>query len=273
MALWLAILIVVAVDAAVAAAMLWIRSRAPAGSYFRDSQRAAGAFAVSGTIYAVLVGFVFLLAFQSYQSARSNSQNEALAALALFNGAEHFPRPAQQVLQADVVCYARAVINDEWPAMADERTSPLVENWLYQLNTRFAALNPHGAGASDAAANWFDESDALEVGRRGRIAEASRVVPTTIWILLLIAGVGVVGFVLLFADSGERRISQLAMVLTVTTAVAASLLTVNFVDRPYGNHDGAITPSAMRGVLETMQREQSAFGQTVSRCDATGHPI
>src|SRR3954453_12631856 len=239
MALWVAILILVIVDAAAAAAMLRIRRRAPDGSYFRDSQRAAGAFAVSGTIFAVLVGFVFLLGFQSYQSARTNSQDEALAALDLYNTAEHFGEPAQGALEADVVCYARAVVSSEWPAMADERSSPLVEGWLFQLDTRFADLNPRGAGESDAAQNWFDQSNALERGRRGRLAEASAVVPTTIWVLLLVAGAGVIGFVLLFADSGERRLSQLAMILTVTTAVAASLLTVNFVDRPYGDHDGA----------------------------------
>src|SRR5204862_169623 len=109
--------------------MLVIRRRAPDGSYFRDSQRAAGALAVGGTIFAVVVGFVFLLAFQSYQNARTHSQDEALAALGLFNAAEHFPQPTQARLQGDDVCYARAVIDDEWPAMADERTSPLVDLW------------------------------------------------------------------------------------------------------------------------------------------------
>jgi hypothetical protein len=270
--LWVAIVIVVALDLAVSGAMLWIRRRAPDGSYFHDSQRAAGAFAVGGTTFAVIVGFVFLLAFQSYQSARSNSRDEALAALALFNAAEHFGQPAQGALQSDIVCYSRAVVSDEWPAMADEHSSPLVENWLFQLNTGFATLNSRGPGQSAAAQNWFDESDSLEAARRGRLAEASRVVPTTIWVLLLVAAAAVIGFVLLFADSGERIVSQIAMVLTVTTAVAVSLLTVNFVDRPYGNHDGAITPSAMRGVLGTMEHEQAALGQSIPRCNPAGQP-
>jgi hypothetical protein len=270
--LWLAIVIVVALDVAVAGAMLWIRDRAPAGSYFADSQRAAGAFAVGGTTFAVIVGFVFLLAFQSYQSARSNSRDEALAALSLFNASEHFGQPAQGALQSDIVCYSRAVIADEWPAMAHEGSSPLVEDWLFRLNTRFATLTPHGAGESAAAQNWFDQSDSLEAARRGRLAEASRVVPTTIWVLLLVAAAAVIGFVLLFADSVERRLAQVAMVLTVSTSVAVSLLTVNFVDRPYGNHDGAITPSAMQGVLATMEREQVLLGKSVPRCDATGQP-
>src|SRR3954453_12491720 len=113
--LWEVIVLIVVVDAVIAGALVWIRRRAPEGSYFSDSQRAAGAFAVSGTIFAVLVGFVFLLGFQSYQSARTNSQDEALAALDLYNTAEHFGEPAQGALEADVVCYARAVVSSEWP--------------------------------------------------------------------------------------------------------------------------------------------------------------
>jgi hypothetical protein len=271
-ALWLAILIVVALDVAMAIAILVIRRRAPDGSYFRDSQRAAGAFAVGGTIFAVIVGFVFLLAFQSYQNARNDSQSEALAALALFNVAEHFPQPVQGRLQGGVICYARAVINDEWPAMADERSSPLVDAWAFRLDTTFDRFDPRGSAESDAAQNWFEQSDALDTGRRGRLAEASRVVPTTIWILLLLAGFAVIGFVLLFADIGERPISQVALVVAVATAVAASLLTVNFVDRPYGDHDGAITPIAMRRALATIEHEQRAVGRTEPHCDEVGQP-
>src|SRR5262249_26461172 len=96
--------------------------------------------------------------------------------------------------------------------------------------------------------------------------------PTTIWVLLLVAAAAVIGFVLLFADSGERRLAQVAMALTVATSIAVSLLTVNFVDRPYGNHDGAITPGAMQGVLTTMEREQAALGQSNPRCNAAGQP-
>ena len=49
-------------------------------------------------------------------------------------------------------------------------------------------------------------------------------------------------------------------------------MTVNFVDRPYGNHDGAISPTAMRGVLATMEREQAAIGHTDAHCNAAGQP-
>jgi len=271
--LWVVILLVVVADVLAGAVMLRVRRTAPVGSYFRDSQQAAGAFTVTGTIFAVLVGFVFLLAFQSYENARTSAQDEALATLALFHGAQHFPAPARGALQADVTCYGRAVVASEWPAMADERSSPLVDRWASLMASRFDRVNPRGAGQSDAVQNWFTEANALQKGREGRLAEAPRFVPGTIWVLLLVSGLAVVGFVLLFADTRELRRSQLALVVAVTTAVGASLLIVNFLDRPYGDHGGAITPAAMRDTLATIERANALDPQLGARCDDAGRPI
>ena len=71
-------LIVVGVAAALAiTAMLLVRRRAPAGSYFEDGDRAAGVFGVLATGFAVLLGFVVFLAFESYDTSRSGAETEA----------------------------------------------------------------------------------------------------------------------------------------------------------------------------------------------------
>ncbi len=274
MELWVAILLVAVADALAAAAIIRVRRGAPDGSYFDDSQRASGALAVTGTIFAVLVGFVFLLAFQSYQNARNGAKDEAIAALGLFNSADRFDLGDQGALQADAVCYGRAVVAIEWPAMADAHSSPIVDGWIVRLSDAFNDVHLHGAAQSDAAQNWFDETDALQQGRQARLAEAPRVIPATIWVLLLITGLAVVGFSLLFADPSERLNAQLALVLSVTTAVVASLLTVNFLDRPYGDHAGAIEPTAMRSTIATMTRGLPAATNRAleDRCDGSGRP-
>ena len=58
--------IVAAMTVVAIAAMLLVRRRAPAGSYFEDGDRAAGAFGVLATGFALLSGFVVFLAFESY---------------------------------------------------------------------------------------------------------------------------------------------------------------------------------------------------------------
>jgi hypothetical protein len=70
-------LVVVAAAAIGIAAMLLVRRRAPEGSYFADGDRAAGVFGVLATGFAILAGFVVVLAFQSYDDSRSGGEAEA----------------------------------------------------------------------------------------------------------------------------------------------------------------------------------------------------
>ena len=106
----LAIVLLVAANAVTAGLMLLVRRRAPEGSYFHDTTQASGVFTVAGTAYAVLLAFVFLLAFQSYNSARSAAEAEATATAPLYHDADAFQAPIAARLHGEVVCYARALI-------------------------------------------------------------------------------------------------------------------------------------------------------------------
>ena len=134
MKLWTVVAVILIVDLIAVGILLLLRRHGPDDGWFRDSQQAAGAFTVTGTIFAVLVGFVFLLAFGSYSSARSSASDEALAALSLYHVTERFPDAGREELQSDVACYGRAVVADEWPAMADRETSDLVDHWETRMD-------------------------------------------------------------------------------------------------------------------------------------------
>src|SRR3954466_826771 len=112
-----AILIVVGVAAFAVAAMLPARRGAPAGSYFADGDRASGIFGVLATGFAVLIGFVVFLAFESFDTSRSGAETEARTVVAQFETAQFMPAAARARLSGDLVCYARAVVYQEWPQM------------------------------------------------------------------------------------------------------------------------------------------------------------
>jgi len=264
------ILILLAADAIALAAMLFARRRAPAGSFILDTEQASATINVAGTVLAVLIGFVFLIAFQSYGNARSSAADEASAVTALFHTAEGFDNTDRNRLEADAICYARAVVGDEFPKMASGRRSPLVARWILQLEHTF-----EGTPVSNSAAeqNWYAETDNRAKARAGRLAEATPLIPTPIWVLLIVSGVVVIGFVLVFADSAERRLTQAMMVVVVTTAITASLLTIAFLDSPYGDHEGSIGPKAMRGALRTMEHEQQTRHAVRIPCGGSGQPL
>ena len=86
-------------------------------------------------MFAVMLAFVIFLALQSYQRARQGSSVEAIAVTELHSVAAVFQPPTSDRLQGELVCYGRAVIEDEWPAMRKGRSSELVQSWIDRLAT------------------------------------------------------------------------------------------------------------------------------------------
>ena len=259
MNLWLAALVIAVVAAASIAAMLAVRRYvAPSGGFFTDSDRAAGVFGVVGTAFAVVLAFVIFLAFESYSNARAEAGKEAVAVAELYYTANLFPATERRGLQADLICYARAVVNDEWRTMRDREPSPLVEGWASQLEVAADALTVETSKESEAYANWFDVNrDRLE-GRRGRLAEAERFVPGLLWLVLILSAALLLLYMCFFADPAEPLYVQALLIGAVAAIATSGLLTVRFLDRPYENESGSIKPTAIERSLAAMEREWAA---------------
>lgn len=272
MTTWLGIGIVLAANAVAVAVMLVVRRRAPAGGYYHDTQQAGWVYSVAGTSFAVILAFVFLLAYQSFDRARTSASTEAEATTALFQTAQVFPAGERDALQGQLICYARAVIAFEWPAMADGHASPLVQGWVLGFDRTFArapSSDDEKVGAAYGA--WFGSMQQRQDGRQGRIDEAQPFIPPLVWVFLWSGGLLVICFVWLFADRSERAFAQAALPVGVATVVAAGLVLVAFFDAPYRDTAGAVRPASMERSLRLMEAERAA-GAAVP-CDARGRPV
>ena len=268
----LAIILLVVADAVTVTVMLLLRRRAPEGSFFRDTQQAAGGFTVAGTAYAVLLAFVFLLAFQSYNTARTAAEQEATAVTTLYHDADSFPEPRRTALHGELTCYARSVITAEWPAMDQGNSSPVTQGWVDRMDATFDASHPRTPKEQNADANWVTLTSERTDGRRGRLQEAQAFVPGLVWILLIVGSIVVVAFVTLFADRRERGFVQAMLMLSVTTMLVAGLVLIKFFDDPYSDAAGSIKPDAMRRSLQTLAAIPS---ERLIRtpCNAQGQPV
>ena len=235
MRIWVAALVLVLVVTAAITIKLLVRRRAPMGGWFTDAPRSAGTLSVIGTMFAVMLAFVILLALQSYQRAREGSSVEAIAVAELHSVAEVFQPPSSDRLQGGLVCYTRAVIADEWPAMRDGRSSELVQSWIDKLGREFATTDPHGARQETAYAQWFDEQAQRREGRRERLAEASPFVPLPLWFVLGIGASLTIAYMCAQADRREGVLIQSIPIGFVTTLATAGLLVVFFLDHRYTN--------------------------------------
>ena len=136
---FVALVIVIVAAVTAFSIMLLVRLRAPDGGFFNDSDRAAGVFGVLGT------GFAIILGFEIYSTANEAARSEAVATYAMFNDEHVFAAADLDVLQGDLVCYARSVIYKEWPSMADSNTaSPTVGEWATRLDTTVKDITVDG---------------------------------------------------------------------------------------------------------------------------------
>jgi hypothetical protein len=253
------------------AGMYLLRRRAPAGGFYTDVDRAGAVFGVVGTAFAVLLAFVIFVAFESYNTARQHAQQEADAVQQLYATTNFLSPPTRDELQGQLICYSRAVIHDEWPAMRHQRSSPVVDQWVARLEASTFQLEPVEEQDKIALSQWLERDAQRQDTRHGRIAEATPFVPTPLWAILLLGGAVIVVFMLSFADSGERFLVQALMIGAVTTIFLSSILFVNFLDHPYENASGSIKPVDMTRTLEVMNADQKVPGRNAQvPCDPQG---
>lgn len=245
MLLWLIPVIVLAVVASAVTAKLLVRRRAPEGGWFTDLTRSAGSLTLIGTMFAVMLAFVILFALQSFQRAREGASIEAIATTELNSVAALLPAPVNDRLRGDLVCYARAVVADEWPAMRDGQSSDLTESWVDRLHRDFATAMPADARQQAAFAQWFDQEAQRRDGRRERLAEAAPTLPAPLWFALGIGATLTLTYMVVQADPRENKFIQALPIACVSALITAGLLLVFFLDRPYTGEHGSVAPAEM----------------------------
>ena len=266
--------IVVVVVAGIAiGVMLLVRRHAPEGSYFADGDRAAGVFGVVSTGFAVLVGFVVFLAFTSYDTSRSGAEAEASITAQQFETAQYLPQPGSAALTGELICYARQVVYQEWPAMRSGTLGDGLNTWTVAMFRTLKTIEPRSASEQAAYAKWLDQRTDRQTARSDRTHGAEGVIPTPLWVVLFLSAGIIFLFMLLFADSGERAFVQAVMMGGVAVVVTAMILLLWFLNNPYVNSTGGLRPVAMQRTLELLAEATDAAGVRVEvPCDANGAP-
>jgi hypothetical protein len=268
-----AALIVAAVSAVAITAMLLVRRRAPEGSYFEDGDRAAGVFGILATGFAVLLGFVVFLAFESFDTSRSGSVAEAQIVAEQFETAQLMPLAVRGRFSGELVCYARAVVHQEWPRMESGTLGIGHSPWGIAMFRTLKTVEPRSAAEQAAYGKWLDQRSDRESARADRAHGAEGVIPTPLWIVLFLSAGIIFVFMLFFADSGERAIVQATMMGSVAVVITSTLLLLWFLDNPYHHGASGLRPVAMERTLEQLTQEEGiADGSFEIPCDVQGVP-
>jgi Protein of unknown function (DUF4239) len=270
--LWAA-LVIAATTALAVTAMLLVRRGAPEGSRFADGDRASGVFGVLATGFSVLLGFIVFLAFESYDQSRSGAEEEALVLSQQVETAQFLGAPAAGKLTGQLICYGRSVIETEWPRAESGSLGDQINPWGVELFRTLKAVQPKTASEEAAYGKWLDETSDREAARIDRIHGAAGVIPSPLWLVLLLISAVIFVFMLFFADSGEGAVTQAVLMGSVAAVVSAMLLLIGFLDSPFREGVGGVRPVAMERSLRIIDEALKAAGATVvPPCDALGNP-
>jgi len=266
-----AFLLVAGVTVAAVTALLLVRRRAPEGGFFQDGDRAAGFFGVLATGFAVLLGFIVFLAFESYDQSRQGAETEALLVAQQFETAQFMPANVRAELSGELVCYGRSVVSQEWPRAEAGSQGNQINPWGAELFRTLRTVDPESPAEQAAYAKWLDQTSDREQARTDRIHGAEGVIPSPLWLVLFFSAVAIFLFTMFFADSGERAVVQAVQIGTVVAVITATLLLINFLDNPFHSGLGGVRPVAMERTLGILEEEARIANESGALpCDTTG---
>ncbi len=218
----------------------------------------------------LLLAIVVTDAGASYSAATTAAKQEADAVDNLYEAAEYVEMPFRQQLQADAVCYARAVIGPEWSTLAKGKRSPVPSNWTGTkpgaLRATLLAMTPEAT-----AFDLVQGADSLRGELRAeRETQANPSIPiAVIWFVVVLLSLSLGG--LAYSIPRAANTGQLvAMGVVVVTFLGAMALIYNL-DRPFSGVL-ALEPSAMRAAEEDASEDYQDAFKVELPCDEEGNP-
>jgi hypothetical protein len=241
------LLLILVLPAVAVAVQIGIRIAWPGLAKGEHNDVAGFIIAVVGVIYAVLLAFVVIVSWEKLTSAEGVIGEEASALRSIYRESTAFPLEAREQLSDDVRRYATAVIEQEWPAMAEGRAGdPAVARELDEMMahlTSLPATTPTQQEFVGAEAERFND---LVSARSQRLDFVVQGVSIVLWIALVVGAVVTIGFAMIFG----LRSAALHVVMTGSLAVTIGVLLFVAVvmDRPFA---GGVTvePHPLERVL------------------------
>jgi hypothetical protein len=215
-------------------------------------------YAVIGVIYAVILAFVVIAAWEEYRDAQAAVSTEASAVLNLARTANGWPDSDRARVESALVGYAKHAVDVEWPAMAQGNFAPTTETMT--VNQLWQAINEADDTAATENASYETallQLANLSAARSDRLLLGDEGLPMAMSLILIIGAVVTVGFTYLFAIDNARL--QALMTASLTLLVVLLLLMQDQLDMPFQGIS-AIGPTAMELVLAEIDSEQGIPG-------------
>ena len=197
----------------------------------RSNNEVAGfKFATVGVIYAVLLAFAVIIAWERFSDAESAVVHEAGSAATLYRLVGGPEQEAGET-RAALANHLKLAIAEDWPRMAAEQESREVTAALNALYASALRLAQSGARPAAVVVQVFNQLDGITQARRSRVHLALGIVPTMVWGVLIVGALLTVGFTFFFGTPNVG--AQVGMTGILSIIVFMGLYVIVSLDHPF----------------------------------------
>jgi len=217
-----------------------------------DSGPAAAVLSYVAAAFGILLGFVIVFLFGLAANARQAIGDEATSIGTAFDEAQLFP-DGEPDIQHALICYSRAVSEEEWPELAKGRSAPEADDAYRALIATYGEVDEPADRTFQpgAATNSFVQIGGISTARETRLVTADSGLGPLMWALLL--GAAAFVLVLLFVVSvSARPLAQAVLLGLAGVFTAVLLLLVLVLSNPFREGSGPLTPRLIDENTERM---------------------
>jgi len=189
-------------------------------------------FLTAGVIYAVLLGFMVVAVWESYDAAHANASEEAAMLVPLYRQTTDMAPEKGAAMQGLIRQYAENVIHDEWLTMQESGTASVkARRSIGDVFRVYGSLTPATKVRELIAAQYLQTLSQIILDRNKRISQASESLSWVMWLGAVGGGAIIVGMT--FFLYMERRLPHVMMVAVMSGLIGLLLFMMAVLSRPF----------------------------------------
>jgi len=243
--------IVAMISAVVVGLVVYFVSSKLITKYQRDELKdpTQSLFRVVGLLVSLMLSLAFSEVIAEVRVIRNAIEREAVAISDTFANLELFDIERTQAIRTTLVEYTQAVIDDDWPALANDKLGQRTEALRKQLNEALMNLEPATSIQEKLWSFIMADMDALSDHRFIRLDAALAKPPVYIYVIIF-------GFLVTMACFGVYRPQGPLVVLVslYTVFVGLVLFLIMKLSDPFQG-DISVPPTAFEYLVETLLSE------------------
>ena len=192
---------------------------------------AGSIFATVGVLYAVLLAFVVVVVWESFDKASENVQKEANCLMDLYRDSTSLSPEFKYNLHVLLKDYAKKVTMDEWKTMERGEPSRAVTQTVTDMWESYSAYTPRNITEQIFFQESVRKLNELGESRRIRIMDSRTGIHPILWIVLIAGGIVTMSFISFFG--AENLKAQVTMAILLATLVGLIIFTIAAMDYPF----------------------------------------